>query len=224
MQAGPGWTPGDLAPYLEKIQSGPDVELSPLAEAVVEAAKSLRHDPEGQGYLAYGPPLSTTDSHLRPAALQRPDQLHVLTGSRVTRLLIDESNPDYLPLVTGVEYVHNGVTSRVTAAREVILSAGASSSPQLLMFSGVGPKADLDQNDIRVLYQNSAVGRNLKDQLCVPIGATVNESTGSTGDWLKTLVGQIQYLVLGTGKCSGPNLGPLGSLGPESALGSPLNL
>ena len=53
----------------------------------------------------------------------------------------------------------------LSAKREVILSAGAFGSPQLLMLSGVGPKAHLESLGIPVVADRSNVGQNLQDHL-----------------------------------------------------------
>lgn len=73
---------------------------------------------------------STAKAFLRPIRLRR--NLHVSLLSHVTKVLIDPiSKRAY-----GVEFVKNGVKKQVLAKREVILSAGAIGSPQLLMLSG----------------------------------------------------------------------------------------
>lgn len=51
----------------------------------------------------------------------------------------------------------------VAARKEVILSAGAIGTPQLLMLSGVGPSKELAKQDISVVRDLPAVGRNLLD-------------------------------------------------------------
>lgn len=53
----------------------------------------------------------------------------------------------------------------VKASREVILSAGAIQSPQLLMLSGIGPRDHLEQLDIPVVHEAAGVGRNLQDHV-----------------------------------------------------------
>lgn len=46
---------------------------------------------------------------------------------------------------SGVEYIHRGVLKTVYAWKEVILSAGAIGSPQILLLSGIGPRDHLEQ-------------------------------------------------------------------------------
>src|SRR4051794_19382903 len=78
---------------------------------------------------------STSVAFLRPA-LDRPN-LTVLTDTLAQRVLFDGTQ------ATGVEIRHAGRIEQIRADREVILTAGAYQSPQLLMLSGVGPAADL---------------------------------------------------------------------------------
>jgi len=55
------------------------------------------------------------------------------------------------------------------AKKEVILSAGAINTPQLLMLSGVGPAEQLQQHGIQVIHDSPGVGKNLQDHIAVPI-------------------------------------------------------
>jgi GMC oxidoreductase len=57
-----------------------------------------------------------------------------------------------------------GPRMNVTATKEVSLSAGAIGTPQTLLLSGIGPKADLDALNIDVVIDSPAVGLNLTDQ------------------------------------------------------------
>lgn len=65
----------------------------------------------------------------------------------------------------GVEMRCNGTIETVRARKEVILSAGAFGSPQLLMLSGIGPKAHIEQHGIPVLKDVPGVGQNLQDHI-----------------------------------------------------------
>jgi choline dehydrogenase-like flavoprotein len=96
---------------------------------------------------------SAADAYLRPAA-GRPN-LTVHTGAHVGRVTFEGDR------ATGVEY---GGT-QVTARREVILSAGAIGSPQLLMLSGIGDADHLRTVGIEPVKELPAVGRNLQDHL-----------------------------------------------------------
>jgi len=105
---------------------------------------------------------STAAAFLRPV-LDNPN-LTVLTGARVTRVLI-EGNRAF-----GVEYVRDGLLQRATVDGEVVLAGGTLASPQLLMLSGIGPAGHLRDNNIRTLVDLPGVGRNLQDHLLFGVG------------------------------------------------------
>ena len=103
---------------------------------------------------------SQARGYLQPA-LGRSN-LTVLTGAHVTRLLIEQGR------AVGVEYlVGNNRTACAKASREVILSAGAVQSPQLLMLSGIGDTKELQRAGIATLHHLPGVGKNLQDHLDV---------------------------------------------------------
>ncbi|WP_431151720.1 GMC family oxidoreductase [Acidovorax facilis] len=83
--------------------------------------------------------------------------LQVITGAHATRILFEGTR------AVGVEYRQGGALKQVHAGREVLLSAGALLSPQLLMLSGVGPAAHLQQHGIPVLHDLPGVGQHLHD-------------------------------------------------------------
>jgi choline dehydrogenase-like flavoprotein len=108
-----------------------------------------------------GKRASTYHAFLEGEPEQRPN-LTVITAAHATRLVL-EGEP---PRATGVEYIgDDGTRHVVSAAREVILSAGAVGSPQLLMVSGVGPREHLESLDISCLVDAPEVGQHLKDHL-----------------------------------------------------------
>jgi choline dehydrogenase len=65
----------------------------------------------------------------------------------------------------GVEYLHAGAKQQLRARREVIVSAGAFGSPQLLMLSGIGPGSHLQKMGLPVLRDLPGVGHNLQDHI-----------------------------------------------------------
>ena len=100
---------------------------------------------------------SAARGFLRPA-LSRAN-LKVQTHAHATRILFEGRR------ATGVEFLQNGAVRRVHARREVILSAGAVVSPQLLQLSGIGDGALLQQHGIDVVQHLPGVGENLQDHL-----------------------------------------------------------
>ncbi|KAF2994040.1 hypothetical protein E8E13_000450 [Curvularia kusanoi] len=81
---------------------------------------------------------------------------------------------------TGVEIDRSGFNNVLSARREVILSAGAFQSPQLLMISGVGPRETLEKYDIDVVAERLGVGQNMEDHVLFGSTHRVNVQTGST--------------------------------------------
>ncbi|HEY6759091.1 MAG TPA: GMC oxidoreductase, partial [Baekduia sp.] len=114
---------------------------------------------------------SAADAYLRPA-LDRPN-LEVRTGAHVARVALEGDRAVGVVLRDG-----RGREETVRAEREVILSAGAIGSPQLLMLSGIGPAGHLRSVGIDAVVDNPAVGANLQDHPYVSCvwEATVAES------------------------------------------------
>lgn len=100
---------------------------------------------------------STSNAFLRPA--MRRANLRLLTRALVTRVGFAGAR------ATGVEYSRGGKTYSVRAQREVILSAGAINTPQLLQLSGIGDPALLRAHGIQVQHGALAVGQGLQDHL-----------------------------------------------------------
>lgn len=94
----------------------------------------------------------------------------------------------------------------LSATKEVILSAGAFQSPQLLMLSGIGPQETLQQHNIPVLSNLPGVGQNLQDQPLIGISHRVNVPTSSklVNDPLYAAAAATAYLSNGTGPLAGP--------------------
>jgi choline dehydrogenase len=100
---------------------------------------------------------SAARGFLRPA-LSRPN-LKVETHAHATRILFEGRR------AIGVELLQNGTRRRILARKEVILSAGAIASPQLLQLSGIGNGALLQEHGIEVVHHLPGVGENLQDHL-----------------------------------------------------------
>jgi choline dehydrogenase len=134
---------------------------------------------------------SAADAYLKPV-LDRSN-LTAVTGAQVTRVRFDDQ------AAVGVEYVPDGSNEpeTVDAGEEVILSAGAVNSPQLLMLSGVGPAAHLDEHDIPVVRDLPGVGRNLQDHLHAKINYACEKPI--TLDEADSLWNLLKYLVLNRG-------------------------
>ncbi|CAE8641380.1 unnamed protein product [Polarella glacialis] len=101
----------------------------------------------------------------------RPN-LTVATGAHASRVLLDEGWK-----AVGVEWAADGAILSATAAREVVLCAGAYMSPQLLLRSGVGPRLELEALGLKCLVDSPHVGKHLKDHLYLPIPFECPSST-----------------------------------------------
>mgnify|MGYP000982541542 FL=1 len=98
---------------------------------------------------------SSAVAFLRPA-LGRPN-LKVVTGAQAARVVFEKGR------AVGVAYVRNGREETAHSGGEVILSAGALQSPQLLQLSGIGPADLLRRHGIGVVADLPGVGENLQD-------------------------------------------------------------
>jgi choline dehydrogenase len=186
-EGNPGWGWGDVLPLFRKIErnergestyhggDGPlgtsDIHERPeLMEAIIRAGNDIGlpttddfngESQEGIGYYQLlthnGFRSSTAVSYLKPA-IGRPN-LHVMTEAMVERVLFKGTT------ATGIRVIQKGVAKEVQATREVILSAGAIQSPQILELSGIGDPAVLQKLGIRVLQSLPGVGENLQDHL-----------------------------------------------------------
>ncbi len=220
-----GWAWDDVLPYFRRSEGrigadedalhGSDGPLAvsdiaehhPLCESYIQAARELgipRNDDfngatqEGVGYYHIttrsGRRSSAATAFLRPA--MRRANLRVITGALASRILVAQLR------ATGVAFRHDGTLRTATARREVILCGGAINSPQLLMLSGIGPGAHLQETGIEVLHDRPGVGRNLQDHFQTRITyrcrypVTVNDIMRSP--WQKLRAG-LQYVTTRTG-------------------------
>lgn len=134
-------------------------------------------------------------AYLRPAL--RRDNLHVLTGARIERVVVRQRE------ARGVELLRDGRRLHVGARREVVLSAGAFGSPQLLMLSGIGPGAHLREHGIEVIADLPSVGRNLHDHPELYIEYEVRDRTYSSAmRWHRMLATALHFAVTRRGQAT----------------------
>ncbi|KAK4460012.1 hypothetical protein QBC42DRAFT_230382 [Cladorrhinum samala] len=133
-------------------------------------------------------PTTHTRSHAatgyyNPKVAERPN-LVILTETVVSKIIFDTaSGPE--PIATGVEILTGSdETRQISASREVILSAGAIQSPQILELSGIGDSSILSRHRIPVLVENPNVGTNVQDHPIVCQSFEVKPHTPS-GDVLR---------------------------------------
>src|ERR1700749_3093314 len=111
---------------------------------------------------------SAAVGYLHPALAR--ENLTVVTGAHVTRVLLDGTR------AAGVEVDRGGAPEEIRAEREVILSAGAYQSPQILMLSGIGPAEHLAMVGIPPVHQ-LPVGEGLQDHPSTWITYTTDEAS-----------------------------------------------
>ncbi|HEX3535927.1 MAG TPA: GMC family oxidoreductase N-terminal domain-containing protein [Stellaceae bacterium] len=136
---------------------------------------------------------SAARTYLR-AAMKRPN-LEVVTNALVHRVLLDSKR------AAGVEFSCSGTVTNATAAREVILAAGAVGSPHLLQLSGIGDPDHLARAGIPVLHPLAGVGKNLQDHFLARVTAEV-QGIGTANEKSRGLpfVGELmRYVFAGTG-------------------------
>ena len=110
---------------------------------------------------------STYRAFLEGDTERRPN-LTIITGAHATRVVL-EGAPGQMQ-AKGVEYVlPNGELRVAVAGKEVILSAGAVGSPQLLLLSGIGPRRELESIGVSCQVDSPHVGKHLKDHVQVPL-------------------------------------------------------
>jgi 4-pyridoxate dehydrogenase len=146
-----------------------------------------------QSSIGRGRRCSSADAYLRPA-MRRPN-LTVVTKAHVQGLEFDGDR------VTGLSYRKGGQVHRVGAANEVILSAGALNTPQLLMLAGIGGSSELDRHGIATRVALPGVGKNLQDHLTISV-EYARKGSGPFVDYMradKIVAGLAQAYLTGTG-------------------------
>ena len=209
----PGWGWDDVLPYFKKAEgndrlgeplhskTGPLKASSipkkhPLVEAFIKAANALNVPKtedfnnltqEGVGYYQLsthkGLRCSAAVAYLKPA--KQRSNLTILTNSQVSKVIFENRK------AVGVEFIQQGSKKTIRSTKEVILSAGAIQSPQILQLSGVGPAKLLQEFNIPVVHDLPGVGENLQDHLQFRLIYELNQPI-STNIQLSSWFGQLK--------------------------------
>ncbi|RUP34148.1 MAG: GMC family oxidoreductase, partial [Curvibacter sp.] len=194
----PGWAWSDVLPFFRRsegnLRAGPLDEAlhgrqgplavsdlaspSPVSQAFVAAAQACGlpanadfNGPRQEGVGLYqvfqknGRRLDASRAYR--GQVPRPN-LQVLAGVRVNRVCFEGRR------TTGVEVADRHGVRLLTSRREVILSAGAIASPQLLCLSGIGPADELARLGIPLVADSPQVGQNLQDHLDYSLNLRLN--------------------------------------------------
>jgi choline dehydrogenase len=195
----PGWGWDEVLPLFRKSERhhslnepfhGRDGELHverqrlswPILDAVREAAEEIgvpkiddfnAGDNFGSAYFEVNQKAGFRFNAVRAflSPVRKRSNLTILTKAQAERILFTGKR------ATGLELRLNGEPVQVDATGELILSAGAIGTPQLLQLSGVGPGALLSQHGIAVQHELAGVGENLQDHLQI---RTVFKITGAS--------------------------------------------
>jgi len=186
-QGNPGWAYDDVLPFFRKSENNEQISnefhgqggplnvtyanyKSSLSDVFLRGAQEsgLPLNPDYNGADQFGAFMyqvtqkngercSAAKGYLTPN-LSRPN-LKVITRALTTRVLLEGGN------AVGVEYRQGNATRQVRARREVVMSAGAFGTPQVLMLSGIGPGAHLQAMGIATVHDLPGVGQNLQDHI-----------------------------------------------------------
>ncbi|CUS12308.1 unnamed protein product [Tuber aestivum] len=192
MEKAENYHPSDWMKHDPKAHgaSGPlDTEpypLAPISNMMMDSfvSKGIPLDPDmfstGDNPHGCGHVVRTTYQGLRVTAanylLGAGENLTLKTETSVDRVVFDKNTDGDEIKATGVEVIDSdGKMHTLTARREVIISGGAYCSPAILLRSGVGPKAELEELGIDVIFDSPGVGKNLMDHVIVLIFYELNK-------------------------------------------------
>lgn len=230
-----GWSYEDVLPYFKKSEKltqftkehgkhhGKDgyltventEDLEDLENMIIKAAVELgmknSSDINGADQMGVTKAYTTTREGVRCSTaraflnpIKDRKNLHVIKNAYVTKLVFKpETNK-----VRGILLKQNGKDIFVNAIKEVIVSAGAINSPQLLLLSGIGPRKHLEKLDIKVVA-DLPVGENLQDHAFVPITFTAPGKNDLTS--LPNIAGIFAQYML-------KHEGPLAGTGPHRVI------
>lgn len=141
---------------------------------------------------------SAARGYLHPALGRK--NLHTETDVTVDRVEFEGKK------AVGVTFIKGDKSFTVGANKEVILSAGAINSPQILLRSGVGPADEIKPHGLEMVHELAGVGQNLQDHLGVvsQFECVQPVTLHRSAVWWRTQLAGIQYLLFGKGDASFP--------------------
>ncbi len=229
----PGWGYKDVLPYFMRAENNAQIEQmdegyhgssgelgvslptsfqTPFVEGFMDACAAVgipkNSDYNGGKQEGVGIVQSTIKNGKRDsaaAAFLKPvlgrSNLTTITNAQVEKIIINDKK------AVGVQYTKGAKTITSYAQNEIILSAGAFHSPQLLMLSGIGEATELKKHGIECVHELKGVGKNLQDHLFYPICAKAKTQEGINHyiSPLQQLKAAWNYFVHKKGVfCSGP--------------------
>ena len=247
-----GWSWNEVLPFFKKAENnengstkfhgnlGP-LEVSnqkaakPISQAYIDACANsqvkIRNDfntgdNEGAGFWQStifhsnrknGQRCSTAAAYLLPHVKNRKN-LEIITKATVVKIIFEGKK------AVGLEYMHKGKKKKITAHKEVILSAGSLMSPAILQRSGVGASEDTKPHGIDLIHELPGVGKNLQDHIDFNFCFKTNDNNTlgfSPGGFLKILGEAAKWLVHGNSMISSTLSEAGGFLKTEQSLKRP---
>jgi choline dehydrogenase-like flavoprotein len=211
-------------------QRTPRAVTAAFVEAAAQCQYPINHDfngpaQEGVGHyqvtqfyggLRNGERCSAAAAYLHPVMERK--NLTVITGARASEILFSGKRAN------GVAYTKGREKFVAQATREVILCGGAFNSPQLLLLSGIGPRAELQRHGIAVRHELNGVGENLQDHLdfilCWKSKITDGLALSAKGAWL-LFKEMLRWRRDGAGLVASPGAEGAGFLKTNAALAKP---
>ncbi|CAG7938746.1 unnamed protein product [Penicillium olsonii] len=152
-----------------------------------------------------------SSSTVSPSSEQRSSADYIIAGSRSSTLrvcahtLVEKVLFDDDKHAVGVQAAYKNASVTITARKEVILSAGAFQSPQILMLSGIGPTDTLSSLHIPIVAESPGVGQNMWDHIFfgVTFPVTLDTLTRYFNDPEYQTKQVLQYLATKSGALAG---------------------
>ncbi|XP_030373851.1 glucose dehydrogenase [FAD, quinone] isoform X2 [Scaptodrosophila lebanonensis] len=225
----PGWAYKDVLPFFMKSEDNQELDVvgseyhakgglmpvgkfpynPPLSYAILKGGEEMGfsvQDLNGQNSTGFmiaqmtarnGIRYSSARSFLRPARMR--SNLHILLNTTVTKILIHPHTKNVLGVEVSDQF---GSMRKIMVKKEVVLSAGAVNSPQILLLSGVGPKEDLLKVNVRPVHNLPGVGKNLHNHVAYFTNFFIDDADTAPLNWATAM----EYLLFRDGLMSGTGI------------------